>query len=131
MRMSLREEWAARREGKICCVETECRPVAMLRVCLWQAAEWLLPWSRFDVATFRHEEESERIEVFFSHYQVIAVGKNLREAMDEIRAFQVRCMRDVPVNLHLSVDPTEPLIEKLEVRSLTEPKKAHTDTLPF
>ena len=131
MRMSLKEELAVRREGKIFCVETECRPVAMVRICLWQTAEWLLPWSRFDVATFYHEGESERIEIFFSHHQVSVIGKNLVGTMNDIRAFEVRCLRDVPGNLHAAVDPTEPLIERLEVRPLNEPKKAATGGLPF
>lgn len=131
MRMSIREEMAARREGKIFCVETECRAVSMLRVCPWQAAEWLLPWSRFDVATFQHEDESERIEIFFSHHRVIVVGKNLKDTMSDIRAFEVRCLRDVPESLHRAVDPTEPLIEKLEVRPLNEAKKAAQGSLPF
>ncbi len=131
MRMSLKEEWAARREGKIFCVETECRAVPMLRVCLWQAAQWLLPWSRFDLATFQNEDESERIEIFFSHHRVVIVGKNLRDTMNDIRAFEVRCLRDVPENLHAAVYPTEPLIEKLEVCPLNEPKKAAPGSLPF
>ena len=131
MRMTIREAGAARREGKVFCVETECEPVPMLCVCPWQAAEWLLPWSRFDIATFQHEEESERIEMFFSHHRVIAVGKNLKDTMNDIRAFEVRCMRDVPANLRAAVDPTEPLIEKLEVRPLNEPKKAGQGGLPF
>ena len=131
MRMSIKEEWAARREGKIFCIETECSAVPMLRVCPWQAAEWMLPWSRFDIATFQHEEESERIEMFFSHHRVIAVGKNLKDTMNDIRAFEVRCMRDVPANLRAAVDPTEPLIEKLEVRPLNEPKKVGQGGLPF
>jgi len=131
MIMSLREEWAARRAGTIFCVETEYNPVAMLRVCVWQAKEWVLPWSRFEVATFNHEDESERIEIFFAHHHVIVVGKNLRETMNEIRRFQVRCLRNVPENLHAALNPTEPLVEMLEVHLLNEAKKAATGNLPF
>ena len=84
------------------------------------------------VATFYHEgERRERIEIFFSHHQVSVVGKNLAGTMNDIRAFEVRCLRDVPGNLHAAVDPTEPLIERLEVRPLNEPKKAATGSLPF
>ncbi len=131
MRMNIKAEWAARREGKIFCVETECRAVPMLRVCPWQAAQWLLPWSRFDMATFENEEESERIEIFFSHHRVVIVGTNLKDTMDDIRAFQIRCLRNVPENLRAAVDPEEPLIEKLEVRPLNEPKKPAPGALPF
>lgn len=131
MKMSLSEEWAARRAGKIFCVESECRSVIMLRLCPWQAKEWALPWSRFEAATFNHEDESERIEIFFAHHHVIVIGKNLKDIMKDIRTFEIRCLRDVPENLHAAVDPNEPLIEKLEVRPLNEGKKAVPDGLPF
>lgn len=131
MKMSVSEDWAARRQGKIFCVESECRSVMMLRLCPWQAKEWALPWSRFEAATFNHEDESERIEIFFAHHHVIVIGKNLRNTMDDIRVFQVRCLRDVPASLYLSVDPKEPLIEKLEVRLLNESKQGPADGLPF
>lgn len=131
MRMSIREECAARRNSVIYCVESEDRPVAMLRVCLWQEMEWALPWSRFEAATFQHEDDSERIEIVFTHHRVVVVGKNLQETMNDIRNFQVRCMRNLPSNLHPSLTPTEPLVEKLEVCPLNGPKQGPTNTQPF
>jgi hypothetical protein len=129
--MSIREECAARRTSVIYCVESEDRPVAMLRVCLWQEMEWVLPWSRFEVATFQHEDGSERIEIVFTHHRVVVVGKNLRETMNDIRKFEVRCLRNIPPSLHPSLIPTEPLVEKLEVYPLNGPKQGPTNTQPF
>lgn len=131
MKMSLNAEWAARRGSVIYCVESEDHPVATLRVCLWQEMEWALPWSRFEVATFRDEDDSERIEITFTHHRVVIIGKNLRETMDDIRKFQVRCLRNVPPNLHPSLIPTEPMVEKLEVHPLNGPKQGPTNAQPF
>lgn len=128
--MSIREECAARRNSVIYCVESEDRPVAMLRVCVWQEMEWVLPWSRFEVATFQHEDDSERIEIVFTHHRVVVVGKNLRETMNDIRKFEVRCLRNVPPSLHPSLIPTEPSVEKLEVHPLNGPKQGPTNTQP-
>ena len=131
MRMSLRDEVAVRRGTKFCCVESLDHPVVMVRICPWQAKEWVLPWSRFEASSFVHEEESERIEFFFSHYQVIAVGKNLRGMLEDICLCHIRCLRDLPETLYPTFDPTEPFIAQLEVRPLADPKNRPPVGVPF
>ena len=84
------------RSPEICCIEKDYHPVSMLTSCLWQAKEWTLPWSRFDAVTFSLERESERMELVFSHHQVIVVGENLRRIMDDIRGLKLFCLRDLP-----------------------------------
>lgn len=131
MKMTMAEDFAIRRGTKIYCVEAESSPVIMLRVCPWQAKEWMLPWSRFESSNFGHEEDSERVEIFFPHHHVIAIGKHLQAMADDIREFQIRCIRDLPESRCHSFAPTEPFISRLEVRVLNAPKNRPADGLPF
>jgi hypothetical protein len=118
---SLRESFAVIRGVPIRCVEKDCRPVAMVTLCPWQAKEWALPWSRLDAFSFCHEEELERVELFFPHHQVIVVGENLRGILEGICTFEVSCLRDLPAAHRASLQPREAFIVRLEVRLLADP----------
>lgn len=130
--MSSLEEAIAKMKGSpIRCVETNGRPVAMVRFCPWQAKEWVLPWSRLDALSFSHEEEAERVELFFPHHHVVMVGENLRKIRDDIPAFEVRCLRDLPASRRAALEPAEPFIFRLDVHLLTDPRSRPSDGLPF
>ena len=75
---SLREALAKMKGAPIRCVETDCRPVAVVTFYPWQAKEWALPWSRLDAMSVCDEEESERVELFFPHHHIIMIGDPLR-----------------------------------------------------
>ena len=127
----LLEQRKAERPQRICCIEKDYHPVSMVTFCLWQAKEWSLPWSRLDAVTFSHEQESERVELYFSHHQVIVLGENLRRIMDDIRGFKVLCLRDLPATLRAGVRPEAVFITRLEVRLMADPKKSLSDNVPF
>ena len=105
------------------CVETEFQPAAMVTFCPLQAKEWTVPWARLDAVSFSNEGESERVELFFPHHHVIAVGEHLRDIMDDIRHFKVRCLRDLPASHRASLKSDGVFISQLEVRSLADPSK--------
>jgi len=118
---SLKEAIAARKAlepPSVCCVEKEYHPVAMVTFYPWQANEWALPWSRLDALAFFHEEEQERIELFFPHHHVVIVGENLQGTLDPIRTFQVRGLRALPASHRANLRPTEPFIYRLNVQRL-------------
>ena len=98
-------------------------PVAMVTFCPWQAKEWTVPWSRLDAVSIFDEQELERVELFFPHHQVIIVGENLREIMDDIRTFKVCCLRDLPASHRTNLNPKAVFITQLEVRLLTDQSK--------
>jgi len=104
----------------VCCVEKEYHPVAMVTFYPLLAKEWALPWSRLDALTFSHEEEQERIELFFPHHQIVIVGENLQGTLDPIRTFLVRGLRALPASHRAKLRPTEPFIHRLDVRLLGE-----------
>ena len=119
---SLRSKIAKMKGLPVRCVEMECHSVPMLALCPWQAKEWSLPWSRLEAVSFCHEAELERIDLFFPHHHVIAHGENLREILDEIRAFEVLCLRSLPPSHRASFEPREVFIGQLEVRQLADAK---------
>ena len=92
----------------------------MVTFCPWQAKEWTVPWSRLDAVSFFDESELERVELFFPHHQVIVIGENLRELMDDIRSFKVSCLRDLPASHRASLKPDGVFISQLEVRLLPD-----------
>jgi len=115
-------ESAAARPPIIPCVETDFQPVSMVTFCPWKSKEWTVPWARLDALSFSDEEELERLELFFPHHQIIAVGENLREILADIRKFKVSTMRDLPASHRANLTPDDVFIAQLEVRPLTAPK---------
>ncbi len=95
----------------------------MVTFCPLQAKEWTVPWARLDAVSFSNEGESERVELFFPHHQVIVVGENLRQIMDDILIFRVRCLRDLPASHRASIRAEDVFITHLEVRLLADPSK--------
>lgn len=128
---SLREAIAKRKGEPIRCVETDCRPVAMVTFYPWQAKEWALPWSRLDALSIYDEEASERVELFFPHHHVIMIGDNLRDILDKIRTFQVLFLRSLPASHRPSFTPRETFISQLDVRPLADPKNRPPVDVPF
>jgi len=122
---TLKEAIAARKAldpSPIRCVEKDYHPVAMVTFYQWQAKEWALPWSRLDALSFSHEEDLERIELFFPYHHVVIVGENLQETTDNIRTFQVRCLRALPASHQAKLRPTDPFIHRLEVQRIADSK---------
>jgi len=72
--------------------------------------------------SFCREAELERIELFFAHHHVIVLGENLQDALDEIRTFEVYCLRSLPESYRASLGPRDAFIVQLEVRLLADAK---------
>lgn len=122
---TLREFTAAKNAPnppRVQCVETDYHPVGTVTFCPWQAKEWTVPWARFDAMSFSNEQELERVEIFFSHHQVIVIGENLRKITDDLRSFKVLCLRDLPVSHRAGLGSGAVFITQLEVRLLADPK---------
>ena len=102
------------------CVEKDCNPVAMVRLCPWQDKEWALPWSRLDAFSSFREVELERVELFFPHHHIVLVGENLRGIAGDILRFQVSCLRELPAAHRANLERCEAFILRLEVRLLAD-----------
>jgi hypothetical protein len=94
----------------------------MVTFCPMQAREWSLPWARLDAVSFSDEEESERIELFFSHHQVIVVGEQLRDVVEDLLHFTIRRLRNLPASHRATLRRGEPFIAQLEVKLLADQK---------
>lgn len=111
------------------CVDSQCRSVPMLTVSPWGEGSWLLPWSRFDYSHAVDEDNLERVELFFSHHRVVAIGENLRQILKWCSGSEVLCLRSMPAAHRANLKPTDPFISQLEVKLLAELK--NPGELPF
>ena len=113
------------------CVEKEIRPVAMVIFYPWQAAIWALPWSRLEGVKLDHLGEQEQIGLLFPHHCVVIVGENLRGTLKSLTTFEISSVRALPVSHRARMRPTEPFIERLDVRLLGEAKRLFAEPGPF
>ncbi len=122
--MSTLKEYLAEKKAlrPLRCVEFDHRPVSVVTFCQWRGKEWTLPWSRIDALEFFNDEESERVELFFPNHHVVIIGERFRFVIDELRNFQVSCVRNLPDSHRATLGPAETFIAQLEVNVLTPPK---------
>jgi hypothetical protein len=122
--MSALKEYLAEKKAQrpLRCVELDHRPVSVVTFCQWRGKEWTLPWSRIDALEFSNEEESERVELFFPNHHVVIIGERFRFVIDELRNFQVSCIRNLPDSHRATLGPAETFIAQLDVNVLTHTK---------
>jgi hypothetical protein len=87
-------------------------------VCTWSGESWVLPWSHF--ASARLADGNDRLEISFATCLVIVSGENLRGLLDDIAAFRVGCLRDLPASYRKKAGEGEPFIARIEVRASGE-----------
>ena len=132
--MTLKEEIALRNRmhpPANDCVEMECHAVATITFCPWQGSVWILPWSRFEAMRFVDEDNLERMELYFPHHHIIAVGEHLRKTLGSFRKFEVSFLRSFPVAHRACLEPKSPFIAQLEVQLLADPKSGPAIDAPF
>lgn len=122
-----KKQWPA---PVIQCVEKDYRPVNMITFCPWQENVWILPWSRLDAMRLVDKDSLERVELFFPHHQVIAVGENLRQILDGLRTHEVCCLRSMPATHRACLKPSAAFIARLEVLLLADPKNHPAEGIP-
>jgi hypothetical protein len=122
--MSTLGEMLAERKAQrpLRCVELDYHPVSTVTFCQWRGKEWTLPWSRFEALESSNEDESERVEIFFPNHQVVIIGERFHLVIDELRNFQVSCLRNLPDSHRATLGPAQTFIAHLEVKVLTSPK---------
>ncbi|HEY4245860.1 MAG TPA: hypothetical protein VGM64_03330 [Lacunisphaera sp.] len=122
--MSTLKEYLAEKKAQrpLRCVELDHRPVSVVTFCQWRGKEWTLPWSRIDALEFSNEEESERVELFFPNHHVVIIGERFRFVIDELRNFQVSCLRNLPDSHRATLGPAETFIAQLDVNVLAHTK---------
>jgi hypothetical protein len=87
-----------------------------LIVSSWQGDSWVLPWSHF--ASARLAEGDGRLEIAFTTCLIIVSGGNLHGLLNDIAAFRVGCLRELPAAYRKKSGEGEPFIARIEVRSV-------------
>lgn len=98
----------------VSCVTTQERQLALILAC-WQGDRWVLPWSHFVSGRFG----ADGIELTFANVVVKLTGQNLDTLLDDIAAFRLGCLRDLPTDYRKKLEEGQPFIARIDVRSVT------------
>jgi hypothetical protein len=99
-------------------------PVPALVVRSWQGETWVLPWSHFVSA--RLAEDAGRLEVAFTHCVVLVTGEHLAGLVEDLAAFRIGCLRDLPALYRKKGAEGEPFISRIEIQTTGEGKPKAT-----
>lgn len=111
LRQSVQQHRAA--ESVASCVTAEERQSALI-VSSWQGDSWVLPWSHFVSARLA----GDRIELTFANVLVTLTGQNLPPLLDDIAAFRLGCLRDLPAHYRRKSVEGLPFVTRIEVHPL-------------
>lgn len=103
----------------VSCVTTQERQSALI-VSAWAGDSRVLPWAQFTSARF----SSNRIDLSFANCLVIVSGKNLHALLDDIAAYRIGALRELPADYRHKPSEGEPFISRIEVR----PQAGGTET---
>lgn len=95
-------------------------PIPTLVVCTWQGETWVLPWSHFVSA--RLTDGAGRLEVAFTHCAVLVTGEHLAGLVEDLAAFRIGCLRDLPASYRKKAAEDEPFITRIEIQATGEGK---------
>jgi hypothetical protein len=87
----------------------------------WQGENWALPWSHLESARLVSAKDHEQLLLSFTKHHVTITGDNLRALWDDLAAFRVGCLRDLPAQYRARASAGAPFIGRIEVKSVTEP----------
>ena len=91
-------------------------PTLMLST--WQGENWALPWSHLESAQLGGAKDHEQLVLSFTKHRVPITGDNLSALWDDIAAFRVGCLRDLPLSYRGKVSADSPFITGIEVEKL-------------
>jgi hypothetical protein len=119
---TLRQSIAIRRSGELACwVRAEDNQTTLLAV-TWQGIYWILPWSQLVSARL----EGTTLDFTFGNCVVVVTGENLPALLDDIAAYRISVLRQMPAGYRQKTTEGEPFISRIEVRSV--PNLSHSDS---
>jgi hypothetical protein len=95
-------------------VTTDDRQSALI-VTVWQGETWVLPWAQLVSARLG----DDRLELTFAAALVIVTGDNLAPLLDDLAAFRLHRIRDLPADYRSKPVEGQPFLRRIEVQSLT------------
>ena len=115
---TLQQSMAGRRAVEIAAVSAvlaDERQSALI-ISAWKGASWVLPWAQFVSARL----DGESLELFFANCLVVATGQNLRALLDDIAAYRIGVLRELPVSYRQRSAEGAAFIVRIEVRPLMD-----------
>lgn len=120
--MSLQDSIERRRSAEppaVTCVASAAQaPTLMLST--WQGENWALPWSHLESAQLLGAKDHEQLVLSFTKHRVTISGDNLRALWNDVAAFRVGCLRDLPARYRAKVTAGSPFIARIEVEKLDQ-----------
>jgi hypothetical protein len=116
---SLKESLTQRRAAEsadLACVSVSAQTSALV-LRTWRGESWVLPWAQLLGARLGAVENKDQLELSFVGYLVTISGENLFELLEDLAAFRIACLRDLPADYRSQSGEHEPFIAGIEVRS--------------
>lgn len=101
------------------CVSVQAQTPSLL-IHTWQGESWVLPWSHFSCARFNVSDGNEQLDLSFANCRVIVIGEQLSALIDDLAAFRVGCLRDLPSEYRQPTTEGAPFISRIDVRPIAE-----------
>ena len=110
---SIERRRAAEPPAVTCAGPSAQAPTLMLST--WQGENWALPWSHLECAQLVGAKDHEQLLLLFTKHRVTITGDNLRALWDDIAAFRVGCLRDLPTQYRSKLSTGAPFITRISV----------------
>jgi len=83
----------------------------------WDHRSWVLPWAYFLGAQHEIMDEGELLTLSFTFREVVVQGSNLGALLDDIAAYRLESLRELPDKYHEMADQAGPVIQRILVNS--------------
>jgi hypothetical protein len=114
----LQQSIAQKRESEsngLSCVSVQAQTPALL-IHIWRGESWILPWSHFSGARFTAADDGEQLELTFANHRVLVFGHHLAALLEDLAAFRISCLRDLPAEYRPSREERVPFVSRIEVQ---------------
>jgi hypothetical protein len=107
------ERRRASEPAPLSCVDVSAQPTIVLSN--WQSPSWVFPWSHLQSAFLSNDGDDEQLVLAFTHHRVTATGQNLRSIWDDVAAFRIGQIRNLPAQYRARVAPDAPFVRHINV----------------
>ena len=116
---SLKEALAAKRGSEPSApssCDTTYGPGPILVLKKWNGESWVIPWSRLARIKCTSEESDAFLELIFDNFSVLLHGYNLAGILEELGAFKVLRLRELPPEYRATMPATEPFVTRIDLK---------------
>lgn len=89
-------------------------PTLILRK--WNGESWVIPWSRLGRIKCASAETDALLELVFDNFSVLVHGYNLAGLLEELGAFKVQRLRELPPEYRATMPEGRPFVARIELK---------------